>query len=60
MTNISPKIFAKLLMAFQYSFQSIERIIEMCSHILGNRLTIGSVISPSQVFRVRRKTFQGD
>ena len=28
MANISPKFFAKLLMVFQYSFQTIERIIE--------------------------------
>ena len=28
MANISPKFFAKLLMVFQYCFQTIERIIE--------------------------------
>ena len=27
MTNISPKFLAKLLMAFQYSFLTIEKII---------------------------------
>ena len=32
MANIT-HIFAQLLMVFQYSFQTMERVTEMCSHI---------------------------
>ena len=35
MANISPMLFTELLMVFQYSFHTIERISDMCSH-LGN------------------------
>ena len=34
MANISPKFVAKLLMVFQYSFQIIEKIIEMFSYLI--------------------------
>ena len=60
MTNISPKFFAKLLMDFQHSFHHIDVFPYLRKFFIVERLTIGCVISPSHVFRVKRKAIPGD